>query len=498
MRGHLLLLSTLAVAACADRGPAGESEASIVTTFGQDPIALRVARGGGVVRAYQYPRLDSLIWSSTQPIGAQVRVLAFDPENGLEAYIDRTGATGWVDLRVGSVKRGGEDRVARATSTDAWSIYSVVRDTIIHRSTPSGEWEMRVRGGVHSVFPLKDGNLVLVALHGDSARLMRLRPPESKLSDSAVVPVPTHAAMSPLGDRMYLSYGGDLVSLDARTFTEIARVQFDGEIGAMVTTPSGDRVFVASRGDPRIAILDRYSGEQTVGITMPGPVRELRVDPIGRLLLARPDSGDSVWVVSIGTNQLVATLPTVWRDDLPTVAPDGSVATIPERDVHFTRPGQEKPRIIVTAGGGELWHFVAWNGFRPRAPGLDKPVVFPEDSVVYGSPVPDLSPPPPSTTPTSPPQSPAALPDEASTTAPTTPTRRDQFSVQVAALLSEERAREVAREVRVEGLQARVVTSTTDGVRIYRVVLGPYATRAEADRAGRLSGKNYWVFEGVP
>lgn len=497
MRGYLFLLSILAVAACADRGPAGESDASIVTTYGQDPIALRVARGGGMVRAYQYPRLDSLIWTSTQPIGAQARVLAFDPENGLEAYIDRNGVTGWVDLRVGSVKRGGEDRVVRALSTDAWSIYSVVRDTIVHRSTPSGEWEMRVAGGVHSVFPLKDGNLVLVALQGDEARLMRLRPPESKLSDSALVPAPTLAAMSPLGDRMYLSYGSELVALDARTFNEIARVRFDGDINALVTTPSGDRVFVASEGEPRIAILDRYSGEQTEGIAVPGPVRELRVDPLGRLLLARPDSGDSVWVVSIGTNRLVATLPTTWRDDLPTVAPDGSVATIPERDVHFTRPGQDKPRIIVTAGGGEIWHFVAWNGFRPRAPGLDKPVVFPEDSMVFGSPVPDLTPVAPSSPGVAPPAT-VLPPAVEEPPAPPATTRRDQFSVQVAALLSEERAREVAREVRVEGLQARVVTSTADGVRIYRVVLGPYATRAEADRAGRLSGKNYWVFEGVP
>jgi cell division septation protein DedD len=495
VRGHLLLLSTLALVACADDpGPAGESVATNFAAYGQDPIALRVARGGGLVRAYHYARLDSMIWTSTDPVGAQPRVLAFDPENGLQAYVDQSGVAGWVDLRVGSVKRSTTTRLAQATSTDAWSLYGVLRDTVVHRSTPSGEWEFRVPGGLHSVFPLRDGGLVLIRTAGDSAQLLRMRPPEARLADSAMVTAPDLALMSPLGDRMYLSYGRDLAALNARTFDQLARLTFDGDIVALATTPSGDRVFVAVREANEIAILDRYSERESAAIPLPGPVRALRVDPLGRLLLARPDTGDSVWVISVGTNTLIATLPTSWRDDLPTVAPDGSVATVPGRDVHFMRPGQESPRVIVRAGAAESWQFVYWNGFRPRAPGLDKPVVFPEDNVVYGSPVPSLSAPEPTAITPEPTVVPPPPPDTASILA----RRTEQFSVQVAALLSDERAREIAREVRAEGLAARVVTSTTDGVAIFRVVLGPYSTRAEADQAGRRSGKSYWVFTGVP
>ena len=105
VRGRLLLLSFFALAACSDsRGSSGTDVAAFGAAYGQDPIALRVGRGGGRVRAYQYPRLDSMIWTSTQSIGSQARMLAFDPENGLEAYIDRAGVPGWVDLRVGTVK----------------------------------------------------------------------------------------------------------------------------------------------------------------------------------------------------------------------------------------------------------------------------------------------------------------------------------------------------------------------------------------------------------
>ena len=84
VRGRLLLLAVFALAACSDtRGSAGSDVATFGAAYGQDPIALRVGRGGGAVRAYLYPRLDSVIWTSTQSIGAQARIIAFDPENGL-------------------------------------------------------------------------------------------------------------------------------------------------------------------------------------------------------------------------------------------------------------------------------------------------------------------------------------------------------------------------------------------------------------------------------
>ena len=70
--------------------------------------------------------------------------------------------------------------------------------------------------------------------------------------------------------------------------------------------------------------------------------------------------------------------------------------------------------------------------------------------------------------------------------------------MQLAAYLAEGRAKELAGRIRVGGETARVVTSTRDGSTIYRVVLGPYATREEAERAGKESGQSYWVFEGNP
>lgn len=498
MRRRLFSLSLLALAACSDsRGPAGESVAAFGAAYGQDPIALRVARGGGPVRAYQYPRLDSLIWTSTQSVGAQARILAFDPENGLQAFVDRSGVPGWVDLRVGTVRPSRTPRLALLSSTDAWSIFGVTRDTLIHRSTPSGEWEFSTTDPVTSLFPMADGGLIVLTSNASTSMLRRLRPPERTVVDSATIPLPTSSVLSPLGDRLYLAFGADVVALITATFDEAARVTFSGPVTSLVTTPSGDRVFVATERSSDIAILDRYSGEQTEAIRLPGLVKELRMDPLGRLLLARPDTGDSVWVINIGTNQVVSTLPTAWRPDLPNVAHDGTVASVDGRDVHFTVPGQPKPRIIIRDGASEIWHFVFWNGFRPRASGLDQPVVFPVDTVYYVAPAGDstLNPLPPVTDSLATPRPQVIIP--ADTTSRITPARAG-WSVQVAAVLSEDRAREIARTIRVDGAQPRVVVSEVDGSRVYRVVMGPFPTRADADRVGRQSGRDYWVFEGVP
>jgi cell division septation protein DedD len=76
--------------------------------------------------------------------------------------------------------------------------------------------------------------------------------------------------------------------------------------------------------------------------------------------------------------------------------------------------------------------------------------------------------------------------------------RSQGFTVSFAALLVPERARELASQIKVGNEQARVITAMRDGSAIFRVVLGPYPTREEAERVGRESKQSYWVYEGGP
>jgi cell division septation protein DedD len=79
-----------------------------------------------------------------------------------------------------------------------------------------------------------------------------------------------------------------------------------------------------------------------------------------------------------------------------------------------------------------------------------------------------------------------------------TPSRQSGFTVQFAALRAQDAANDILREVHVTGATPRLVATTRDGVTIYRVVIGPFSTREEAERIARTSGKSYWVYEGAP
>jgi cell division septation protein DedD len=222
------------------------------------------------------------------------------------------------------------------------------------------------------------------------------------------------------------------------------------------------------------------------------------MDPMGRYLLARPVNGDSAWVVAIATQTLVGTVGTAWRNDLPTVAVDGMIGVARGDDVVFVDPNSGKTVREVTGGAADIWFFALWNGFRPRSRELDTPVSFAtRDSSPRDPPPPDTSPVAPEREPrdTAPPP-PVAPPAPAQPVSP--PVVRDAWTVSFAAVLSEARAKEIAQTIEVEGQRPRVVAAQTAGTTVYRVVFGPYTTKMDAERIGRASKHNYWVYEGIP
>ncbi|HUF65039.1 MAG TPA: SPOR domain-containing protein, partial [Gemmatimonadaceae bacterium] len=60
------------------------------------------------------------------------------------------------------------------------------------------------------------------------------------------------------------------------------------------------------------------------------------------------------------------------------------------------------------------------------------------------------------------------------------------------------RAEALADSIVVGAARARVETGDAAGVPLYRVVIGPYLTRADAEAAGRFTGRQFWIFEGRP
>lgn len=488
---------------CSGRDSGDSANASsTLSSSGPDPIILRVPREGGIVSAFRYPQLDSAIWKSSERAPAPDALLAFDQENGVLAYLDENGAGGWIDLRVGTVRQATKAKLTLVSSADGWSIFGVGKADTIIRITPTGEWEQKSNLPVRKLFPQPDGSLLYMAARNEKTMMLRrVRPPETGISDSVELGVPQRSVGTPVGDRLYLGLKRELLGVSTSELENPTSVRASDEILAIAPTPSGDRIFVASKGNKSLEIIDRYSSSISGTIRLPGFVTELRIDPLGRFLLARPVSGDSAWVVAIGSSRLIGTVPTDWRTDIPFVSIDGTIATIRGKDIYFVEPATGATKIHVARGASDTWTLLLWNGFRPRAKGLDQPMVFQsgDSGTGAGGPRLDTFPLPPATTRDSSvtrPPSRVVLQDSG---ARATPARdREGFIVQFASLLSEERARAVSSDIRVDGQHPRIVTTRTDGTPVFRVILGPYPTRSDAERIGKASGHSFWVIEGIP
>jgi cell division septation protein DedD len=485
-----LLALVLVLAGCgkADRQPQPTTRTALPASAprGPDNLVLRIPRTGGSARVYAYPRLDTVVWTASSA-PAPARVLAFDDEAGEIAYVDARGFPARVDFRQGGAATVSRAKLSAITSSDGSTIYAIGADGSVQRYAESGTWKWKPPLAARAIFPQNDGSLLVLAERKEGSVVWRLRPPSTDIVDSVILPRVDRTLRTQVGDRLYLSAERELTGIRTRTMEKTPSITLDEPVELLAATPSGDRVFVVTRDGKSIQVVDRYRGEKVSGtIDLGRVISDLRIDPLGRYLLAHPDKADSAIVVALSNNRVVGAVPTDWRSDLPFVAPDGGIATAQGADVIIVDGETLRPMARARAGAADFWYAFRWTGFRPRDAALDKPVEFagPSDSARAAN---DSTAPRADSTVVRPP-----------TAHDSTPKRSPGFTVSFAALLVPERARELAAQIRVGNENARVITAMRDGSAIYRVVLGPYPTREEAERVGRESKQSFWVYEGGP
>ena len=487
---------------------------------GPDPILLRIPRGGGTARAYLYPKLDSVIWTGNAT--SVERVLGFDPEGGILGVVTAAGAPARIDLRLGEAAVAGSAKLAGLASANGTDIYGVTAQGGVVRLTRSGSWQFTPPIPARAAFPEMNGELMVAATRGGETTVWRIRPPEAKILDTTVLALPMRSgsAKAQVGDRLYFGADTGLVGVKTRDLSIVPPIHMRGEVTAVAPTPSGDRVYVTVDGEQGVSVIDRYTDKVSGEITLPGAVSELRMDPLGRYVIARPTHGDSAWVIAVATDRLVGSVQTKWTGDLPACAPDGAIAINTGQDVVFL-DGETLQSVRTVAGGAkDFWYFMFWNGFRPRAPALDQPVSFAHadsDTARTGdsthkdtvgavataghdssatAPLPTVH-----TVPSSAPANPAnaTSPPPAPITATPAPARPanggpQRFIVSFAALLSDQKAHALADSITVNGAKARVVPAQRAGTTVYRVVIGPYPSREAAEQSGHAAQRTFWVY----
>jgi len=489
-----LLLLALLCGACSDKKEAPDNiSPAAKESRGTDHLLLRVPRAGGTGRVTVFPKLDSAVWVVDE-VPSLARILAFDQQLGTIAFVDAKGLPGRIDLRETDVRTATRAKLTSLSSANGTDIFGITAKGDITRLNPvAPDWKFEPPVPARGVFAQPNGDLIVAANKGAQTILWKLRPPTEAVDDSTVLPLSGRGVSTQVGDRVYFTVDSGLVGVKARDLSPVGAVKFASSVTALAPTPSGDRLYVAT-SEREIAVVDRYSERITARIAVPTAPSELRMDALGRYLIARFPASDSVWVIAIGTNRLIGALATEWETDLPALTPDGSIALLGAKDVTFVDPETLRIRKTIASGAKDFWYFFAWDGFRPRARGIDDPVTFADDSTFEDS----LSRSGPQRAGDTSARPAAAGPETVPRPAPPRNPAGEAYSVSFAALLSEEKARELSTTISVDGVAAHVVATNTAGSPIYRVIMGPYPTREEAEKVGKASRRDYWVYEGAP
>src|SRR5437660_3869728 len=493
-RGHLrirgsYLLISLTLWGCRSRAPAAASSqpqvkqavskaaAGAARTPG---VAIRIPAKGGVPRVYRLPSMAEIPTAIRGRLPQVRRVIGLDPEaeflyvttpqkdtttrkKGTKAKSDTTRKSDVLALDLGSAR---VDTVAAAIEQA-----TLGPDGTLYTVDGKGRVVSAARR-VRVAWPQPLPAVPLQMFGAADQRLVAADPP--KLITAAADQPPTSRPL-PAGSDVAATRWGDLVAvatdsgvllMDPLGRREATFIALADHPRALVFSPSGHRIYVARRTEPGLAAIDRYDREEIDGVALPLPAEAIRLDPLGRWLLAKPTAGDSVWVVDLPVKRLVGSVPCTWRVDLPAIGPDGSLLVPRGDDIVSYRPDSLIETGRGKGGASGFWMLTAWRprgSYRGSSGDADAGASAPADQTAA-----------------------------ADTAGPEGP-----MYVQVSTSQNEAWSSEMAQQLSRAGLGARVLQpkNPDDG---YRVVLGPYPTRAQAEAIGRKLGRPFWIYQPTP
>jgi hypothetical protein len=217
----------------------------------------------------------------------------------------------------------------------------------------------------------------------------------------------------------------------------------------VVFSASGHRIYVTTAGGMLIS-FDRFSGARINSVQI-GSTGEMRVGRLGRFLFIRKADLDSVHVFDIRREELVTQLPTRWTNSSPGVAPDGTILLRQANDLVSIDPETFSEIGRVAGDEGDIWMAAAWT---PVQPVSQQQIEEAEEEFLEDT---------------------------------------GTLYVQVSSSQNATWAEDLAVRLARAGMEATVLAP--DGKEeLYRVVLGPFNSRDEAEASGRRLGRPYWIF----
>jgi len=420
---------------------------------------LRFSADGGAARLYRVPSLEPSSWKAEDNMPPVDRIVGADPEQGLVFALDRKRNLVTLDLETRRVRTYLEG-VRAATIGPDGALYAVDTGSTVTQMVRRApvRFRAKLQGSPRELHATMTG--ALLARVGEKAPVL-----EVLGSDQA----PTSTTLP--ADDIAPSFYGDLVAVPTDTAVILyptqgknqpKSIRLAGHPRAVLFSPSGHRLYVAQEDDA-LLVLDRSSGDELARIDLPGPAKGLRAGRFGQWLLVQPAAGDSAWVIDIGRTRLSGAVAARWTGDLPAVASPNTLLVRRGEDVvaldlaakGFPETGR------VEGGAADEWLAIPW-----------RPADETEGETIADS---------------------AALANADSVQA------GPGVYLQVSSSQNPTWANELADKLRGAGLPASVLPPSRSD-EAHRVVLGPYATREQAEETGRKIGMPSFIVsaQGAP
>ena len=426
---------------------------------------LRLPRRGGEPRIYDALSLKRVAWRPRGRLPALERAIGADLDQRLAFALAAKGGIAVVDLETGTIRSAADDAAVASLGPDRtlWTVDGEGAVTALVRRTAravAGKAPARP-----ALFGTGSGQLVALGASGDPRAVLLGGPEEGTTADLPPGPV----ASTQWGDLVAVAADTAVVLWNPAT-GDVSSIRMRRGAKAVAFSPAGHRLYVLN-DEPRLQVLDRES-EQTLGsVDLPDSARSIRPDPLGAYLLVRAAAGDSVWVVDPAARTIHGAVRTEWAADLPTIV--GSRFLLVRRGEDVVALDLERDSLPeagrIDGGAEDLWLPLDWTPRRGRDGAQDEETEeTPAEAEAADAPA-----------------------IRADTTGPV-PGAASTIYLQLSSSRNPAWANDLTQQLRAAGVAALVLPA---GDSLYRVVVGPYATREEAEAAARSLGRPSFILE---
>ena len=439
-----------------ERGPNPVEEAFAASSNAMEAgaaVAFRFPASGGLARLYRLPNLEEVTWRFELGPRRPVQMVGFASDNDIIyalAERDEDDAFDLIALDLVAGRGRTIDTSVTAAAIGPTGIAYVFRPDgtvgqIEYHTTDI--WPDTLEHTALAIWGAARGRLLTILENENSRELVLLSRGQTPVRQ----PLPDgELAVEGWARLVGVAVDSGLITLDPTDPTATRFIEITPRPRLVTFSASGHQIYLVS-GNQNLVIVDRFQNMVGDSLRLPDRITALRVGPLGRRLLAYSAEAGTVWVVNLVQLTIETALPGSWEDDLPAIATDGTILLRRGGALAAYAGDNLEEAGVSTEGEGDLWLVAQWD---PRRPALE----LARDSTLAQ--------------------------DETSRT----------IYVQISSSRNAAWAQALAEELSRAGMPTTVLPAdSTD--ELYRVVMGPYSTREEAEASARRLGRPFFIRE---